>query len=378
MRWTHVRIVVLMFLLNLPFASYAQSAQPTPVDTPPGTTGSVAREFVPVEPGDAGFVLLSFGVIALDPADLAVTHNPDVGPVGEALGSEFMMRVIALDPSVTTNEVSLRDVPIPTIGEWSSLAVSDVAGDGTDVGILVVVDGPMVYVASGARKGGNIGANLAALTRTWLSTTPPASESEDSPYLTEGLWAELPTPVELDTLGTFDMDREWIVADGPAIVDGPPLVETLQATGTRENPFPLGATVDLGDGWSVTVNEVQPNARKAIQEENQFNAPPAPGQRFFLISITATYNGDGSASFDGGYRLRAVGRTNVSYSTFENSCGVIPDELTNAEVFSGGTISGTICWAVDAEDSRNLVMYDDPFSFVDRERVFLALTEPDR
>lgn len=374
MRWTRVRIVILIILLNLPIVSYAQSAQPEPVETPSGVTGSVAREFVPLEPDDAGFILLSFGVIALDPSQLDITPGPDAGPVAEAIGSEFMTHVIALDPSVTGKEVSLRDVPIPTIAEWSSLAVSNVAGDGADIGILVVVDGPMAYVAAGARKGGNIGANLAALTRTWLADTPPPSGSDDSPYLSDGLWAELPTPVDLDQLGTFDVDREWVVADGPAIAEGRPRAESLRATGTRENPFPLGATVELSDGWSITVNDVQPNARKAIQAENQFNDPPAPGQRFFLINITATYNGDDSASFDGDYRLRAVGGTNVSYSTFENSCGVVPDEMTDTEVFSGGTISGNICWAIDAEDSRNLVMYDDPFSFGDRERVFLALT----
>lgn len=377
MRWARVRIVVLIVLLNLPFASYAQSTQPIPVEAPPGITGSVAREFVPVKPGDAGFVLLSFIVIALDPADLALTPNPEVAPVGEAIGSEFMTRVIALDPSSASTAISLKDVPMPSIAEWSSLTVSDVPGDGTDVGILVVVDGPMAYVAAGARKGGSIGANLAALTRTWLAASPPPSE-DDAPYLTDGLWAELPTPVDLDTLGTFDVDREWIVADGPAIVDGAPFVETLQATGTRDNPFPLGSRVELGDGWSVTVNEVQPNARKAIQEENQFNDPPASGQRFFLINITATYNGEDAASFDGSYRLRAVGGTNVSYSTFENGCGVVPEELTDTEVFSGGTISGNICWDIAAEDSRDLVMYDDPFSFEDRERIFLALTEPNR
>jgi hypothetical protein len=56
-----------------------------------------------------------------------------------------------------------------------------------------------------------------------------------------------------------------------------------------------------------------------------------------------------------------VGPANVSYSTFEDSCGVIPDEISDREVFSGGTIRGNVCWQVLASDAANLLMYDDPF-----------------
>lgn len=92
-----------------------------------------------------------------------------------------------------------------------------------------------------------------------------------------------------------------------------------------------------------------------------------------MAKIVATYDGSTSDEFDASYRLRVVGPKSVSYSTFDNSCGVIPDEITDAEVFSGGTIEGNVCWAVKEEDAENLVMYDDPLSFDDVERVFLSL-----
>ena len=101
---------------------------------------------------------------------------------------------------------------------------------------------------------------------------------------------------------------------------------------------------------------------------------PGEGQQFFIARMRATYRGDGSANFDGSFRFRAVGDGGVSYSTFGNSCGVIPDDLPNPEVFTGGTIEGNGCWAIDSGDAASLVMFDDPFlSFDDSDRRWFAL-----
>jgi hypothetical protein len=66
------------------------------------------------------------------------------------------------------------------------------------------------------------------------------------------------------------------------------------------------------------------------------------GEQFFIVRVTATHEGSGSHTFDGSYRLRAVGASAVAYSTLQNSCGVILDEISSAEVFSGGTITGNV------------------------------------
>ncbi len=105
-----------------------------------------------------------------------------------------------------------------------------------------------------------------------------------------------------------------------------------------------------------------------------FNDSPALGSQFFIVRVEATFTGQGSSKgFDGGYRLRAVGPSGVSYSTFEDHCGVIPSEISDAEVFTGGTISGNECWAVRSSDVGSLVMYDDPFLGNDANRKFFAL-----
>jgi hypothetical protein len=123
----------------------------------------------------------------------------------------------------------------------------------------------------------------------------------------------------------------------------------------------LGTTADIAGGWRFTVLSVTPDATAAVLAENIFNSPPAAGKQFFIARVTATYLGGGSSRFDGSFRLRAVGPSAVSYSTFVDSCGVIPDDLPDPEVFTGGTVAGNVCWSVLSSDAGGLVLYDDPF-----------------
>lgn len=161
--------------------------------------------------------------------------------------------------------------------------------------------------------------------------------------------------------------RDCEVVTRPTVPPPPP-----PAQGTRTNPYPVGADIQLGDGWRMKVVSSTPDATAAVLAENMFNDPPRAGEQFFIARVTATYIGSGSDTFDGSYRLRAVGASSVSYSTFENQCGVIPDPISSAEVFSGGAITGNVCWAVRSSDASTLVLYDDPISSVPK-RLFFAL-----
>ena len=145
------------------------------------------------------------------------------------------------------------------------------------------------------------------------------------------------------------------------------------AVGTRSNPIPVGTDIDLGDGWRMRVDSTIPDATAQVLARNQFNDPPEPGRQFFIVRVSATYTGPASRRFDAGYRLRAVGAAGVSYSTFEDSCGVIPDEISAAEVFTGGTVTGNECWQVRSSDVSSLVLYDDPLLGDDSKRLFFAL-----
>ena len=61
--------------------------------------------------------------------------------------------------------------------------------------------------------------------------------------------------------------------------------------------------------------------------------------------------------------MRAVGASNVAYTTFNNGCGVLPDpdlEVDDPQVFAGGTVSGNAaCWEIRASDANSLVMFYD-------------------
>jgi hypothetical protein len=135
--------------------------------------------------------------------------------------------------------------------------------------------------------------------------------------------------------------------------------------GSRDNPIPLGQSAPVGNGWTVTVTGVVPDATAQILAANQFNDPPAAGNQFFMISASGTYNGSGSSRLDSGFSMRAVGASQVAYTTFDNSCGVLPEpnlELDDPQVFAGGTVSGNAaCWQIRSSDASSLVMFYRPF-----------------
>ena len=142
--------------------------------------------------------------------------------------------------------------------------------------------------------------------------------------------------------------------------------------GTRDAPVAAGETVRVGE-WDVTVLSATEDATDAVLEENEFNDPPGEGKQFFFVEVSATYQGDDSEALFTGLTVTTVGDSAVAYD-FEDTCGVIPDELdTFSEVFQGGTEVGNLCWQVLTEDVGSLVLIvDNAFSF-DDDRAYLAL-----
>ena len=70
--------------------------------------------------------------------------------------------------------------------------------------------------------------------------------------------------------------------------------------------------------------------------------------------------------------FKFVGSLAVLYSPFEQSCGVIPDEL-DAKLFQGGVAEGNVCFQIPVEDSDLVLIYDPLFSFDPSERRWLSL-----
>ncbi len=196
----------------------------------------------------------------------------------------------------------------------------------------------LVMVFAGPAWGAPVRANL---------TDPLATSQAVRTALAEGRAdgaRETPTPVR----------RATPAADGQV--------------GSREDPIPLGTEADTGGEWFVSVVEVIPDATDLVLAENQFNDRPASGNQFFIVRISATYEGERSSTFPATNALSLVGESSVAYTPFADSCGVVPDALSSTEVFTGGTVEGNVCWQVQSDEVDSLVMYSEDFITFDRDR----------
>lgn len=126
------------------------------------------------------------------------------------------------------------------------------------------------------------------------------------------------------------------------------------------NPIPLGHQGTVGD-WTITVTKVVPNANAMIAAANMFNEPPAQGGVFFAIYSKAVYHGKGSGHLDTGLNFRAATPEGTIYTSFGDSCGVLPDPnlfLNEKPVFAGGTVAGwSGCWAIARGDAARLTLF---------------------
>jgi len=151
-----------------------------------------------------------------------------------------------------------------------------------------------------------------------------------------------------------------------------PEVTAPSPLGTRSEPVPVGAEVAFENGWTVKVLGTTPDGTAAVLAENQFNDPPAAGTQFYLVNVSAAYDGADSASPLGGLSFNALDRGNTQIR--EGRCGVVPDPFDSfTEVFAGGSLTGNLCFAVSSERVDSLVMYVDA-GLIDRQRAFFALT----
>ena len=145
------------------------------------------------------------------------------------------------------------------------------------------------------------------------------------------------------------------------LVDVPPVSTGLGLS--RSNPIPSGQAFTVPEGWELTIVDFTPDATQQVLDENQFNDPPGPGKRFSIVRIrTKNISAGNPADHDVGFALRMVGSENVGYSTFEASCGVIPDSFTFKpdDLFEGGSLEGNICFET-ANGESDFAIYTNYF-----------------
>jgi len=127
------------------------------------------------------------------------------------------------------------------------------------------------------------------------------------------------------------------------IPDGQPSSSGTDAqSGTRESPMRIGEAVTAKD-WTVTLGMPR-EAAAEVANANPFNKPPASGQEFWIVPVTATYTGDSTGTAWVGVTVKFVGSDNQTYS---GDCGVLPDSIFDVgELYPGGVAKGNKCVAI--------------------------------
>ena len=101
--------------------------------------------------------------------------------------------------------------------------------------------------------------------------------------------------------------------------------------------------------------------------------PPGSDEHDYEVRVMATYQGTGSASFDG-LRLALISNsTGAVYDQLHNNCGAIPNPIVPNLETAGGSDDGVICFTVRASDIGSLVLYDNQ-STSDADRQYFALS----
>lgn len=143
------------------------------------------------------------------------------------------------------------------------------------------------------------------------------------------------------------------------------------ATGTRENPSPIGSVVE-SDDWRIVINSVTLAASDAVAAANEFNDPPAEGSEYILVNYSATYLGDDAngqmPAFVSLEYVTADGRT---INSFDKTV-IAPDAIDSSNtLYKDGTATGNVAFEVPSATAAQGVLAVRPGMLADK--VFVAV-----
>ena len=179
------------------------------------------------------------------------------------------------------------------------------------------------------------------------------------------------TPIFSDSTDTI-----WfsIGNDAPQF-DAGEIPDDVVTENTNKDPIPFGGTGQIGD-YLVTLVDVKADATDIVMDTNSFNEEPASGHQFYLLRVHVTYIGAGigNPSFEMSYV--SIGDSDDEYTTFDDSCGVVPeDEYSISDVFSGTEVEYNVCWDIDSEDADSLVLRVENFVDFEADPVWFSLEQ---
>ncbi|MEZ5219885.1 MAG: hypothetical protein R2743_00185 [Ilumatobacteraceae bacterium] len=178
--------------------------------------------------------------------------------------------------------------------------------------------------------------------------------------------------LQLSAVGDFLSSNDVFLAALPPAAADTARRDEWTATGRADDRAAHRADTDRHAGrdrrgWTLTVVGPAQDITDLVMAENSFNDPPPDGFRMVGVGVSATYSGAGVGSaLD--MTTKWVDAGNVQRDNF---CGVIPDEFDDfADVASGGTLTGTMCFVVPTELTGTGVLYS--VAGFDAEPVYFA------
>ncbi len=126
---------------------------------------------------------------------------------------------------------------------------------------------------------------------------------------------------------------------------------------SRNQPMPIGKPMEFTDGTTIIVESVTENANQIIKRHDAWTEPPPNGHQFLLVNVKVVNNGNEPIDIYTVSQLSLVGKSNVSYDTW-NDCWTFPNEFdTSRTLFPAGSLTGNICFTVKSSDVDSLVMF---------------------
>jgi len=103
--------------------------------------------------------------------------------------------------------------------------------------------------------------------------------------------------------------------------------------GSLDRPYGASTSGTVGN-WAVKIVGYSPNATDEVLNANQFNDRPAAGKQYAVVTVEATYHGQGTGS--GGDLQFSFGTVSENYSV----SAVVDNQLMDLYPFEGETITG--------------------------------------
>lgn len=171
-----------------------------------------------------------------------------------------------------------------------------------------------------------------------------------------------------------DVTGDSVIIEEPATSEEEPATEPDAAeVGTRDNPAPLGSTLELSNFgevvYEVTLGPATLNANEAITASNQFNEPPTDGFQYALMPVTLTYVGSetGTPWIDISIEfVSGAGTTHTASDSF--AVGPAPTLFDINEMYNGATATGNVVIMIPMESAASgnwtvSSLFGDPFFF---------------